>query len=48
MTNTPLSVLTDLILQEAKMYADKGDNSMAINLWKYSMGIKKWFQVEES
>lgn len=48
MTNTPLSVLTDMILQDAKMYADKGDNSMAIKLWKYSLGIKKRFQVEES
>ena len=48
MTNTSLSVLTDMILQDAKIYADKGDNSMAIKLWKYSLGIKKRYQVEES
>ena len=48
MTNTPLSVLTDIILQDAKKYADKGDNAMAIKLWKYSLGIKKRYQVEES
>ena len=48
MTNTPLSVLTDMILQDAKTYADKGDNSMAIKLWKYSLSINKRYQVEES
>ena len=48
MTNTPLSVLEDMILQDAKTYADKGDNLMAIKLWKYSLGIKKRCQVEES
>ena len=48
MTNTPLSVLTDMILQDAKTYADKGDNSMAIKLWKYSLGIKKRYEVEEA
>jgi hypothetical protein len=48
MTNTPLSVLTDMILQDAKTYADKGDNSMAIKLWKYSVGIKKRYEVEEA
>ena len=48
MSNTPLSILEDMILQDAKTYADKGDNSMAIKLWKYSLGIKKRYQVEES
>ncbi len=48
MSYTPLSVLEDMILQDAKTYADKGDNSMAIKLWKYSLGIKKRYQVEES
>jgi hypothetical protein len=48
MTNTPLSVLEDMILQDAKAYANKEDNLMAIKLWKYSLGIKKRYQVEES
>ena len=48
MTKTPLSVLTDLILQDAKMYADKGDNSMAIKLWRYSMTFEKRYKEIES
>ena len=48
MSYTPLSVLEDMILQDAKTYANKGDNSMAFKLWKYSLGIKKRYQVEES
>jgi hypothetical protein len=44
MTKTPLSVLTDLILQDAKMYADKGDKSMAIKLWRYSMTFEKKYK----
>ena len=48
MSNTPISVLTDMILEDAKTYADKGENTMAIKLWKYSLGIKKRYQVEES
>ena len=48
MTNTPLSVLEDMILQDAKAYANKEDNLMAIKLWKYSLEIKKRYQVEES
>ena len=48
MTNTPLSVLADLILQDAKIYADKGDNSMAIKLWRYSMTFEKRYKEIES
>jgi hypothetical protein len=48
MTNTPLSVLADLILQDAKIYADKGDNSMAIKLWRYSMTFEKKYKQIES
>jgi hypothetical protein len=48
MTKTPLSVLTDLILQDAKMYADKGDKSMAIKLWRYSMTFEKKYKQIES
>ena len=48
MTNTPLSVLADLILQDAKIYADKGDNSMAIKLWRYSMTFEKRYKQIES
>jgi len=48
MTNTPLSVLADLILQDAKIYAEKGDNSMAIKLWRYSMTFEKKYKQIES
>ena len=48
MTNTPLSVLADMILQDAKKYADKGDNSMAIKLWRYSLTFEKRYKEIES
>ena len=48
MTNTSLSILADLILQDAKIYADKGDNSMAIKLWRYSMTFEKKYKQIES
>ncbi len=48
MNNSTLSVLTEMILQDAKTYADRGDNSMAIKLWRYSMTFEKRYKQIES
>ena len=48
MNNSTLSVLTELILQDAKRYADRGDNSMAIKLWRYTMTFEKRYKQIES
>ena len=48
MSNSILSVLTEMILQDAKTYADRGDNSMAIKLWRYSMTFEKRYKQIES
>lgn len=37
-----------MILQDAKIYAEKGDNSMAIKLWRYSMTFEKKYKQIES
>jgi hypothetical protein len=48
MNNSTLSVLTEMILQDAKTYADRGDNTMAIKLWRYSMTFEKRYKQIES
>ncbi len=48
MTNVTFSDLTEMILQDAKTYADRGDNSMAIKLWRYSMTFEKRYKQIES
>ena len=48
MNNSTFSVLTEMILQDAKTYADRGDNSMAIKLWRYSMTFEKRYKQIES
>ena len=48
MNNSSLSVLTEIILQDAKTYAARGDNSMAIKLWRYSMTFEKRYKEIES
>ena len=48
MTNLTFSDLTEMILQDAKTYADRGDNSMAIKLWRYSMTFEKRYKQIES
>ena len=37
-----------MILQDAKTYAARGDNSMAIKLWRYSMTFEKRYKQIES
>ena len=48
MNNSTFSVLTEMILQDAKAYAVRGDNSMAIKLWRYSMTFEKRYKQIES
>lgn len=48
MTNTIFSVLTEMILQDAKRYADNGDTRIAIKLWRYSMSFEKKYKQIES
>ena len=48
MTNTKYSVLTEMILQDAKRYADNGDTKIAIKLWRYSMAFEKKYKDIES
>jgi hypothetical protein len=48
MNNSTFSVLTEMILQDAKAYADRGDNSMAIKLWRYSLTFEKRYKQIES
>ena len=48
MNNSTFSVLTEMILQDAKTYAGRGDNSMAIKLWRYSMTFEKRYKQIES
>lgn len=48
MKNSTFSVLTEMILQDAKTYADRGDNIMAIKLWRYSMTFEKRYKQIES
>jgi hypothetical protein len=48
MTNLTFSVLTEMILQDAKTYADRGDNTMAIKLLRYSMTFEKRYKQIES
>lgn len=48
MNNSSLSVLTEMILRDAKAYAARGDNSMAIKLWRYSMTFEKRYKEIES
>lgn len=48
MTNTTFSVLTEMILQDAKRYADNGDTRIAIKLWRYSMSFEKKYKQIES
>ena len=48
MNDSTFSVLTEMILQDAKAYVARGDNSMAIKLWRYSMTFeKKYKQIEK-
>jgi hypothetical protein len=47
MTNTTFSVLTDMILDDAKRYADNGDTQIAIKLWRYSMSFEKKYKEIE-
>ncbi len=44
----PITTLTEMILQDAKTFADKGDTDVAIKLWKYSFVIKRKYREEES
>lgn len=37
-----------MILQDARSYAARGDNSMAIKLWRYSMTFEKRYKQIES
>lgn len=48
MTNTKFSVLTDMILEDAKRFADSGDTKIAIKLWRYSMTFEKKYKEIES
>ena len=48
MTNVTFSDLTEMILLDAKTYADRGDNSMDIKLWRYSMTFEKRYKQIES
>jgi hypothetical protein len=48
MTNTTFSVLTEMILEDAKRYADNGDTQIAIKLWRYSMSFEKKYKQIES
>ena len=48
MNDSTFSVLTEMILQDAKTYADRGDNTMAIKLWRYSMTFEKRYKEIES
>jgi len=48
MTNVTFSDLTEMILLDAKTYADRGDNSMAIKLWRYTMTFEKRYKQIES
>ena len=48
MNNTLKSVYAEMILQDAKKYADKGDNLMAIKLWRYSITFEKNYQEIEN
>jgi hypothetical protein len=48
MTNTTFSVLTEMILEDAKRYADNGDTRIAIKLWRYSMSFEKKYKQIES
>lgn len=44
----PITTLTEMILQDAKTFADKGDTDVEIKLWKYSFVIKRKYREEES
>jgi hypothetical protein len=48
MTNTTFSVLTEMILEDAKRYTDNGDTRIAIKLWRYSMSFEKKYKQIES
>ena len=48
MKNIKFSVLTEMILQDAKRYAENGDTKIAIKLWRYSLCIEKKFKEIES
>jgi hypothetical protein len=48
MNDSTFSVLTEMILQDAKTYAARGDNSMAIKLWRYSLTFEKRYKEIES
>ena len=48
MNDSTFSVLTEMILQDAKAYVARGDNSMAIKLWRYSMTFEKRYKQIES
>ena len=48
MNDSTFSVLTEIILQDAKTDAARGDNSMAIKLWRYSMTFEKRYKEIES
>lgn len=48
MTNTKFSVLTDMILEDARRFADNGDTQIAIKLWRYSMTFEKKYKEIES
>jgi hypothetical protein len=48
MNDSTFTVLTEMILQDAKTYAARGDNSMAIKLWRYSMTFEKRYKEIES
>ena len=48
MTNSKFSVLTEMILQDAKRYAYNGDTKIAIKLWRYSLSFEKKYKEIES
>ena len=48
MNDSTFSVLTEMILRDARAYAARGDNSMAIKLWRYSMTFEKRYKQIES
>jgi hypothetical protein len=48
MSNSTFSVLTEMILQDAKASVARGDNSMAIKLLRYSMTFEKRYKEIES
>lgn len=48
MYRSPLSELTEIILEDAKKYAEKGDEKFAIKLWRYSISFDKKLKLIEA